>query len=42
MAGPQLAGSLVNEIGSPIGCALLIYLGQFVGRNINILSSAKA
>ena len=42
MGAPQLAGSLVNEIGSPIGCALLIYIGQFVGRNVKILSAAKA
>ncbi|KXF75029.1 hypothetical protein ATN84_20285 [Paramesorhizobium deserti] len=26
----QMMGSLVNEIGSPIGCAVLIYIGQWI------------
>jgi len=32
----QLAGMIVNEVGSPIGCALLIFLGQLVARNVVI------
>lgn len=35
----QVAASLVNEIVSPIGCALVIYCGQLVGRNVSMLSS---
>jgi len=27
---PQMMGNLVNEIGSPIGCAVLIYIGQWI------------
>ncbi|WP_054308633.1 hypothetical protein [Mesorhizobium sp. 1M-11] len=34
----QVAASLVNEIVSPIGCALVIYCGQLVGRNVSMLS----
>lgn len=30
----QLAGLTVNEVGFPIGCALLIFLGQLVARNV--------
>lgn len=32
----QLAGMIVNEVGFPIGCALLIFLGQLVARNLVI------
>ncbi|HWK68852.1 MAG TPA: hypothetical protein VNS34_28335 [Rhizobiaceae bacterium] len=34
----QISASLVNEIVSPIGCAVVIYLGQLVGRNLSILN----
>lgn len=37
-ASAQVAASLVNEIVSPIGCALVIYCGQLVGRNVSMLS----
>lgn len=33
---PQLAGTLVNEVGTPIGCAVLIYIGQLVSHNFTI------
>jgi hypothetical protein len=32
----QLAGTLVNEVGSPIGCAVLIYIGQLVSHNFTL------
>lgn len=31
---PQVVGGLVNEIGFPIGCAFVIYVGQLVGRGV--------
>ncbi|HEY4201837.1 MAG TPA: hypothetical protein VGM83_14895 [Devosiaceae bacterium] len=36
LTAPQLAGTLVNEIGSPIGCAFLIFIGQAVAKNFKI------
>ncbi len=39
LALPQIAGIAVNEIGSPIGCALLIFLGQLVARNLAIFNA---
>lgn len=33
---PQLAGTLVNEIGSPIGCAFIVFIGQLVALNFKI------
>lgn len=38
LGSAQVAASLVNEIVSPIGCALVIYCGQLVGRNVSMLS----
>ncbi len=39
---PQIAGSLVNEVVSPIGCALLIYIAQFVGANLRLVQASQA
>jgi hypothetical protein len=36
LTAPQIAGTLMNEIGSPIGCAFLIFIGQLVSRNFRI------
>lgn len=33
-AMPQMVGTVVNEVGFPIGCALIIYVGQLVGRSM--------
>ena len=41
-AAAQIAASLVNEIVSPIGCALVIYCGQLIGRNVGMLSGRGA
>jgi len=42
LKAPQIAASLVNEIGSPLGCALLIYLGQVVTRSYKAFSAYQA
>ena len=34
---PQLLGTTVNEIVFPIGCSLVIYLGQFLGRHMRVI-----
>jgi hypothetical protein len=31
---PQIVGSVVNEVVFPIGCSLVIYVGQLIGRRI--------
>jgi hypothetical protein len=36
LTAPQIAGTLMNEVGSPIGCAFLIFIGQLVSRNFKI------
>jgi hypothetical protein len=36
IALPQILGMLVNEIGAPAGCALLIYIGQLAGHSFSI------
>jgi hypothetical protein len=36
----QIAGTAVNEIGTPIGCAVLIFIGQIVSRNFSIYKKA--
>lgn len=39
--GPvQIASSIINEVIFPIGCALVIYVGQLVGRSTKLLQSA--
>ena len=38
----QLAGSIINEIGSPIGCAFLIFIGQLVTHNFNIYKTHQS
>jgi hypothetical protein len=40
-AAPQMVASIVNEILFPIGCAAVIYVGQFVGRNLKIIAAAE-
>ena len=36
---PQIVGSVVNEVVFPIGCSLVIYMGQLIGRHVNVTSS---
>jgi len=36
IALPQILGMIVNEIGAPAGCALLIYIGQLAGHSFSI------
>lgn len=38
---PQMVASIVNDILFPIGCAAVIYVGQFVGRNLKIVSGTN-
>lgn len=38
---PQMVASIVNDILFPIGCAAVIYTGQFVGRNLKIVSGSN-
>lgn len=37
---PRIAATLVNEIALPFGCALMIYIGQIVSRNMRALAPA--
>ena len=39
---PQLLGTAVNEILFPVGCSLVIYLGQFLGRHISVIEEHNA
>lgn len=36
MTTAQIFGMLVNEIGAPAGCALLIYIGQLASYNFTV------
>lgn len=38
---PQIVGGIINEVGFPIGCAFLIYVGQLVGRSIQVSPAAR-
>lgn len=40
-AAPQMVGSIVNDILFPVGCASVIYVGQFVGRNLKAISESN-
>lgn len=40
-AAPQMVGSFVNDILFPIGCASVIYVGQFVGHNLKMISGSN-
>lgn len=42
MAISALVTTLINEVAFPIGCALVIYLGQDVGRNLKIAQAEPA
>lgn len=35
---PKTLGTVVNEVGSPIGCALLIYIGQWITHRHKLIS----
>ncbi len=35
---PKTLGTVVNEVGSPIGCALLIYIGQWITYRHKLIS----
>ncbi len=37
-----LAVTAINEVVFPVGCAVVIFLGQFVGRHLKVLDSAAA
>jgi hypothetical protein len=34
---PKIAGSIVNEVLAPIGCAMVIFFGLMIGRNLKIV-----
>jgi hypothetical protein len=34
---PKIASTMVNEVISPIGCSLIIYIGLVVGRNLKAI-----
>jgi hypothetical protein len=34
---PKIASSIVNEVLAPIGCAMVIYFGLMIGRNLKIV-----
>ncbi|MGH7003533.1 MAG: hypothetical protein ACREIP_06260 [Alphaproteobacteria bacterium] len=35
---PQISGMIMNEVGSPIGCALLIYTGQWIAHRHKLIA----
>lgn len=37
---PKIASSIVNEVLAPIGCAMVIYFGLMVGRNLKAVFQA--
>lgn len=38
---PKIASSIVNEVLAPIGCAMVIYFGLMVGRNLKAVFQAQ-
>jgi hypothetical protein len=38
LALPQILATVFNEVGFPIGCAIVIYISQVVGRNMKLIS----
>ncbi|MGE0499860.1 MAG: hypothetical protein AB7I79_11440 [Rhizobiaceae bacterium] len=41
LAMPALAGITINEVVFPIGCSIVIYLGQMIARNLKLLGEQK-
>ena len=35
---PKIFGTVMNEVGSPIGCALLIYIGQWIAHRHKLIT----
>lgn len=42
MPDARIAATLVNEIGTPIGCAIVIFIGQIVSRNMRAIAPDEA
>ena len=40
-AAPKIAATIVNEVAFPIGCSLVIFVGQMVGRNLKVLLGSE-
>ena len=40
--GAQVAAGLINEVVFPVGCAMVIYAGQLVGRSARLIESQRA
>lgn len=39
---PRIAATLVNEVAMPIGCAVVIYIGQLVSRGMRTIAGTAA
>jgi hypothetical protein len=39
---PKIFGSVVNEVGSPIGCAMLIYVGQWIAHRHKLITANRS
>lgn len=42
LEAPRIAATLVNELAMPVGCAVVIYIGQVVSRSMQALNGATA